>query len=136
MTEVPNLALEKTKTNRKQVELPLGQEKEHNETKQKGQFLKENGQKKRKRKGQGQEEKGQRKRQQEPTSGVLRLTKASEKWYITTNNKQGKFVHVVSVYQKNRPRYAAIAQYIVEHLQSHPSTNQEEAISMRDRQMQ
>ena len=43
VTEVPNLALEKTKTNRKQVELPLGQEKEHNETKQKGQFLKEMG---------------------------------------------------------------------------------------------
>ena len=64
VTEVPNLALEKTKTNRKQVELPLGQEKEHNETKQKGQYLKENGQNKRKRKGQGQEEKDQRERQQ------------------------------------------------------------------------
>jgi hypothetical protein len=110
VTEVPNLALEKTKTNRKQVELPLGQEKEHNKTKQKGQVLKENGQKKEERKGQGQEEKGQRKRQQEPTSGVFRLTKALEKWYITTKNKQGKFVHVVSVYKKNCPRYAAIAQ--------------------------
>jgi hypothetical protein len=64
VTEVPNLALDKTRTNIKQVELPLGQEKEQNETKQKGQFIKENGQKKRKRKGQGQEEKGQRKRQQ------------------------------------------------------------------------
>ena len=62
VTEVPNLALEKTQTNFKQVELPLGQEKAHNNTKQKGQVLKENGQNKRKRKGQGQEEKGQRKR--------------------------------------------------------------------------
>ena len=91
----------------------MGQEKEHNETKQKGQFLKETGQNKRKRKGQGQEEKGQRKTQQEPTSGVVRLTKASEKWYITTQDKQGKFVHVVSVYKKNCPRYATIAQNIL-----------------------
>ena len=90
----------------------MGQEKEHNKTKHKGQLLKENGQNKRKRKGHGQEEKGQRKRQQEPTSGVFRLTKASDKWYITTKNKQGKFVHVVSVYKKNCPRYAAIAQDI------------------------
>ena len=58
VTEVPNLALEKTKTNRKQVEIPSGQEKEHNKTKQKGQVLKNNGQNKRQRKGQGQEEKG------------------------------------------------------------------------------
>ena len=57
--------------------------------------------------------KDQRKRQQEPTSGVFRLTKASEKWYNTTQNKQGKFVHVVSVYKKNSPNYAAaIAQNI------------------------
>jgi hypothetical protein len=68
---VPNLALENTKTNRKQVELPLGQEKQQKKTKQTGQVLKDNGQKKRKHKGQGQEEKGQRKRQQAPTSGVL-----------------------------------------------------------------
>lgn len=64
VTEVPNLALEKTKTNRKQVELPLGQEKEHNETKQQGQFLKENGQKKRKQgpgpRGEGAEEEAAR----------------------------------------------------------------------------
>jgi hypothetical protein len=127
--------LEKTKTNIKQVELPLGQEKAHNKTKQKGQVLKENGQNKRKRKGHCHENKGQMKRQQEPTSGVVRLTKASEKWCITTKNKQGKFVHVVSVYKKNCPRYAAIAQNIVDHLQSHPSTTQEEAIAMRDRLM-
>ena len=43
VTEVPYLALEKAKTNRKQVDLPLGQEKEQNQTKQKGQFLKEMG---------------------------------------------------------------------------------------------
>ncbi len=43
VTEVPDLALEKTKTNRKQVELPLGQEKEHHQTKQKGQVIKEMG---------------------------------------------------------------------------------------------
>ena len=36
VTEVPNLALEKTKTNIQQVELPLGQEKQQNNTKQKG----------------------------------------------------------------------------------------------------
>ena len=36
VTEVPNLALEKTKTNRKHVELPLGQEKQQKKTKQKG----------------------------------------------------------------------------------------------------
>ena len=64
VTEVPNLALDKTKTNIKQVELPLGQEKEQNKTTQKGQVLKDNGPKKRNHKGQGQEEKGQRKRQQ------------------------------------------------------------------------
>ena len=94
------------------------------------------GQKNRKRKGQGQEEKEQRERQPEPTSGVLRLTKASEKWYITTKNKQGKFVHVVSVYKKNSPNYAAIALNIFCELQSHPNTTQEEAIAMRDGQMQ
>ena len=114
----------------------MGQEKEHNETKQKGPFLKENGQKKRKRKGQGQEEKGQRKTREARTSGVFRLTKASDKWYIATKNEQGKFVHVVSVYRQNCPRYAAIAQYMFDHLPSHPSTTQEEAIAMRDRQMQ
>ena len=53
------------------------------------------------------------KRQQEPTSGVVHLTKASDKWYIATKNEQGKFVHVVSVYKKNCPRYAAIAQDIL-----------------------
>ena len=53
VTEVPNLALEKTKTNRKQVELPLGQEKEHSKTKQKGQVLKENGQNARARRRRG-----------------------------------------------------------------------------------
>ena len=62
--------------------------------------------------------------------------KASEKWYITTKHKPGKSVHVVSVYNKNCPRYAAIAQDMFDHLQSHPSTTQEEAIAMRDRQMQ
>jgi hypothetical protein len=67
---------------------------------------------------------------------VFRLTKASEKWYTTTHNNQGKFVHVVSVYKKNSPNYAAIAQKYFVHLQSHPSTTQEEAIAMRDRQMQ
>ena len=114
----------------------MGQEKEHNNTKQKGQVLKDNGQQTRKHKGQGHEEKGQRKTQQARTSGVFRLTKASDKWYITTKNEQGKFVHVVSVYKKNCPRYAAIAQDIFDHLQSHPRTTQEEAIAMRDRQMQ
>ena len=75
---------------------------------------------------------GQRKRQQAPTSGVFRFTKASDKWYIIKHNEQGKFVHVVSVYKKNCPRYAAIAQDICDDLQSHPSTTQEEAIAMRD----
>ena len=87
----------------------MGQEKEQNKTKQKGQVLKENGQKKRKHKGQGQEEKGQRKTGQARTSGVFRLTKAADKWYITTKNEQGKFVSVVSVYRKNCSGYAAIA---------------------------
>jgi hypothetical protein len=40
------------------------------------QVLKDNEPNKRKHKGQGQEEKGQRKRKQEPTSGVIRRTKA------------------------------------------------------------
>ena len=76
------------------------------------------------------------KRQQEPTSGAVRLTKASYKWCITTKNEQGKVVHVVSVCKKNCPRYAAIGQYMFDHLQSHPITTQEEAIAMRDIQMQ
>ena len=79
----------------------MGQEKQQNKTKQKGQVLKDNGQKKRKHKGQGQEEKGQRKTGQARTSGVFRLTKASDMLYIITNNEQGKFVHVVSVNKKN-----------------------------------
>ena len=114
----------------------MGQEKEHNKTKQKGQALKENGQNKRKCKGQGQAEKGHMQKQQAPTSGVVRLTKASNKWCITKQNEQGKFVHVASLYQKNCPRYAAISPDIVDHLQPHPSTTQEEAIATRDRHMQ
>ena len=46
----------------KHVELPLGQAKQQNKTKQKGQVLNEHGQKKRKRKGQGQAEKGRARR--------------------------------------------------------------------------
>ena len=82
----------------------MGQEQEHNNSKQNGQVLKDNGQKKRKHKGQGQEEKGQMERQQAHTSGIFRLTKASDKWYIITKNEQGKLVHVVSVCKKNCPR--------------------------------
>ena len=132
VTEVPNLALEKTKTNIKQVEPPLGQEKQQNNTKQKGQVLKDNGQTKRKHKGQGQEDKGQRKTGQARTSGVFRITKASHKWYKTTKNEQGKFVHVASVDKKNCSGYAAIAQKTFVHLQSRRSTTQEEAIATRE----
>ena len=101
------------------MELPLGQEKQRTQTKQKGQVLKDNGQNKRKHKGQSQEEKGQRETQQARASGGFRLTKASAKLYITTKNEQDKFVHVVSVYKKNCPRDAAIAHDMFNHLQCH-----------------
>ena len=124
----------------------MAQEKGPKQKKQKGQQHEKKGQKKRKQKGQqqekkvqkkrhkgqGQEEKGQ-KRKQAPTSGVFSLTKASSKWYIRQKNEQGKFVHVVSVYQKSCSRFAEVAAEIFDHLQSHPGTTKEEAIAMRDR---
>jgi hypothetical protein len=131
VTEVPNLALEKSKTTSKQVEHPLAQEKGPKKKKQKGQHQDKKGQKNR-HKGQGQEEKGQ-KRKQAPTSGVFSLTKASSKWYIRQKNEQGNFVHVVSVYQKSCSRFAEVAQETFDHLQFHPGTTKEEAIAMRDR---
>ena len=66
---------------------------------------KQNGQQKRKlEKGQVLKEKGQKKRKQALASGVFRLTKALTKWYICQKNEQGKFVHVVTVLQKICPQ--------------------------------
>ena len=130
VTEVPNLALHKSKTNKKQAELPLGKENGQKKSKQNGQ------QKRKLEKGQVLKEKGQKKRKQALASGVFRLTKASTKWYICQKNEQGKFVHVVTVLQKKCPHFDKVAQSCFDHLHSHPGASQAEAIAMRDRLMQ
>ena len=136
VTEVPNLALQRSKTNTTQAELPLGKENGQKKSKQKGQGLKKNGHQKKLEAGHILKEKGQKKRKQALASGVFRLTKASAKWYICQKNEQGKLVHVVTVLQKTCPHFDKVAQRIFQNLQSHPGTSQAEAIAMRDRLMQ
>ena len=138
VTEVPNLALEKSKSKPSHMDKKEQRTRQKKEQgRQKKNKNKKNNKKKqqRKQKDQDKQQKGQRKRQA-PALQDFRLTKASDKWYICQRDEQGNFVHMVSVYQRKCPRFAQVAQEIFDHLQSHPSTSKEEVLAMRDRLQQ